>query len=76
MSKKIHDTSLSHNKPHELVLEVIMWKLEQDISGNQFRFSTGLGTREALFTFNIMPQRCQDLNKEMYARFMEITTKF
>ncbi|XP_060527642.1 uncharacterized protein LOC132702840 [Cylas formicarius] len=40
-------------------------KLEIDIEDTQFGFRNGLGTREALFAFNVLTQRCLDVNQDV-----------
>jgi hypothetical protein len=46
-------------------------KIEEDISNTQFGFRDAMGTREALFTFNTLVQRCYDSNVKLYACFID-----
>ena len=42
----------------------------------QFGFRNGLGTREALFSLNVLAQRCMDMNVDVYACFIDYTKAF
>ena len=47
-----------------------------DIEETQFGFRRGLGTREALFAFNVLIQRCMDVNQDIYACFIDYNKAF
>lgn len=51
-------------------------KLELDISETQFGFRNALGTREALFAFNVLIQRCMDVNQPIYVCFLDYNKAF
>uniref|UniRef100_A0A8D8M2B6 Craniofacial development protein 2 n=1 Tax=Cacopsylla melanoneura TaxID=428564 RepID=A0A8D8M2B6_9HEMI len=51
-------------------------KLEADISDSQFGFRAGMGTREALFAINILIQKSLDVNKDIYACFIDFEKAF
>lgn len=51
-------------------------KLEMDISDSQFGFRNGMGTREALFSFNVLIQRCLDVNRDLYVCFIDYNKAF
>ncbi|KAF2890025.1 hypothetical protein ILUMI_16148, partial [Ignelater luminosus] len=42
-----------------------------DVSETQFGFRRGLGAQETLFTFNLLVQRCLDVNQDVYACFID-----
>lgn len=54
----------------------IFIKLEQDISETQFGFRNAMGTREALFAFNVLTQRCMDVNQPVYVCFLDYNKAF
>lgn len=49
-------------------------KLEENISNTQFGFRNGFGTREALFAYNVIVQRCLDVNQDAYACVYRLVT--
>uniref|UniRef100_A0A8D8TK36 Craniofacial development protein 2 n=1 Tax=Cacopsylla melanoneura TaxID=428564 RepID=A0A8D8TK36_9HEMI len=51
-------------------------KLDENISNTQFGFRNGFGTREALFAYNVMVQRCLDVNQDVYACFIDYNKAF
>ncbi|KAI5752582.1 hypothetical protein M8J77_018365 [Diaphorina citri] len=54
----------------------IYQKLEENISDTQFGFRNGFGTREALFAYKVMMQRCMDVNQNVYACFIDYNKAF
>ena len=54
----------------------IFRKCEEQIDEAQFGFRNGLGTREAIFTLNVLTQRCRDMNHEVYACFIDYRKAF
>lgn len=52
-------------------------KLENDISTTQFGFKQGLGTRETSYGINtLLIQRCLDVNRSIFACFIDFTKTF
>ncbi|KAI5746878.1 hypothetical protein M8J77_008501 [Diaphorina citri] len=51
-------------------------KLEDNISNTQFGFRNGFGTREALFAFNVIMQRCLDVNQNIHICFLDYNKAF
>lgn len=51
-------------------------KLEQEISSSQFGFRNGLGTREALFSLQVLVQRCRDVNADIFLCFLDFEKAF
>lgn len=49
---------------------------EEQISSTQFGFRNGLGTREALFSIQVLFQRCRDMNCDIYACFIDYQKAF
>lgn len=39
---------------------------EEQIAPNQFGFINAVGTREALFSVQVLFQRCRDVNKDIF----------
>lgn len=60
----------------KIIHKRIYRKLEEGISNTQFGFREGLGTREALFGINVLFQRCLDVNKEVYACYIDFEKAF
>lgn len=60
----------------KIIHQRIFRKLEQDISETQFGFRNAIGTREALFAFNVLTQRCMDVNQPMYVCFLDYNKAF
>lgn len=51
-------------------------KCEQNIKKTQFGFRNGLGTRDALFTFQVLIQRTRDMNNDVYVCFLDYEKAF
>lgn len=51
-------------------------KCEMDMSSEQFGFRDGLGTREALFGFNVLLQKCRDQQKNIFLCFIDFEKAF
>lgn len=51
-------------------------KLEQHISATQFGFRNGLGTREALFSIQVLIQRCRDVEVDVFLCFIDFEKAF
>ncbi|XP_030765770.1 uncharacterized protein LOC115889834 [Sitophilus oryzae] len=51
-------------------------KLEEDIADTQFGFRNGFSTREALFAYNVLMQRCLDVNQNVYVCFIDYNKAF
>lgn len=51
-------------------------KLEEGIAETQFGFRNGCGTREALFAYNVLMQRCLDVNQNVYVCFIDYNKAF
>ena len=51
-------------------------KLEEGIDDSQFGFRNGLGTREALFAFNVLAQRCMDMNVDVHVCYIDFEKAF
>jgi hypothetical protein len=51
-------------------------KAEEYMSQEQFGFRNGLGTKEALFSIQILVQRCQDINQNVYLCFIDFEKAF
>lgn len=49
---------------------------EEQISSTQFGFRNAFGTREALFSIQVLFQRCRDVNCEIYACFIDYQKAF
>ena len=60
----------------KIIHERIYPKLEEDIGETQFGFRNGLGTREALFSHNVLIQRARDVNCNVYACFIDFEKAF
>uniref|UniRef100_A0A8D8V3E1 Craniofacial development protein 2 n=1 Tax=Cacopsylla melanoneura TaxID=428564 RepID=A0A8D8V3E1_9HEMI len=54
----------------------ICLKLEREISPSQFGFRQGMGTREALFGINTLVERCLEVNRSIFACFIDFTKAF
>ena len=48
----------------KIIHKRIYHKCERNISDNQFGFKSGIGTREALFSLQVLIQNCRDMNKD------------
>ena len=51
-------------------------KCEQKISREQFGFRKGMGTREALFSIQVLAQKCIDQQKSLYICFVDFEKAF
>lgn len=51
-------------------------KCETENSNTQFGFRNGMGTREAIFTFSVVSQRCLDVNQNLYECFVDCSKAF
>ena len=51
-------------------------KCEFLLEETQFGFQNGVGTREALFSLNVLMQRCRDMNVDVYASFIDYQKAF
>lgn len=49
---------------------------EEQVSPTQFGFMKGLGTRDALFSIQVLIQRCRDMNCDVYACFIDYSKAF
>ena len=49
---------------------------ENSLDENQFGFREGFGTREALFTINVLLQKCRDQRKDVFACFLDCEKAF
>ncbi|XP_071580242.1 uncharacterized protein [Temnothorax nylanderi] len=54
----------------------IFKKCEYQLDETQFGFRNGLGTREALFSLNVLTQRCRDMNINVFACFIDYRKAF
>jgi len=51
-------------------------KLDENISNTQFGFRRGFGTREALFSIQVLIQRARDINADVFACFIDFEKAF
>lgn len=51
-------------------------KVEENISNTQFGFRNGFGTRDALFGYQVLLQRCWDMNRSTYICFIDYEKAF
>ncbi|CAH2090670.1 unnamed protein product [Euphydryas editha] len=51
-------------------------KVEENISNTQFGFRNGFGTRDALFGYQVLLQRCWDMNRPVYICFIDYEKAF
>jgi len=51
-------------------------KWEKSIGEIQFGFRNGLGTRDALYSLNVLVQRAWDVNHNVYACFIDFQKAF
>lgn len=51
-------------------------KIEENIDSSQFGFRSGLGTREALFSLNVLIQRCLDINQDIHICYIDFEKAF
>ena len=60
----------------KIIHERIYRKLEERIGQSQFGFVSGLGTREALFSVQVLVQRCRDVNVDVHLCFIDFEKAF
>ena len=60
----------------KIVHSRIYTKCEENIGRSQFGFKNGFGTREALFSIQVLIQRCRDVNVDVYACFVDYEKAF
>lgn len=51
-------------------------KCEEHISETQFGFREGLGTREAIFSLQVLIQRCRDVSQDVHICFIDFSKAF
>lgn len=51
-------------------------KCDNQVDKTQFGFRNGFGTREALFSLNVLTQRCRDMNVNVFACFIDYRKAF
>lgn len=61
-------TKVIHNR--------IYAKCESRMTETQFGFRGGFGTREAVFSLQVLIQRCRDMNREVYVCFVDFSKAF
>lgn len=54
----------------------IYTKCEERMGNTQFGFRNGFGTREALFSMQVLTQRCRDMNVDVFACFIDYEKAF
>jgi hypothetical protein len=60
----------------KVIYNRISKKCEDNIGDSQFGFRNSLGTREALFSLQVLIQRCRDMNKDVYICFIDYAKAF
>ena len=64
----------------KIVLNIIKNRIapiiEQQLSDSQYGFRTGRGTRDAICQLRIMMERCLEIQKTLYIRFIDYTKAF
>jgi len=60
----------------KVILRRIYTQCDEHISAEQFGFRKGLGTRDALFGLQVLVQRSLDMNKDVYACFIDFEKAF
>lgn len=60
----------------KIVHNRIYRKIEENISNTQFGFRNGFGTRDALFGYQVLLQRCWDMNQSVYVCFIDYEKAF
>ena len=55
----------------KIIHKRIYHKCERNTSDNQFGFKSGIGTREALFSLQVLIQNCRDVNKDIFLFFID-----
>ena len=61
-------TKIIHNR--------IYAKCEANVTETQFGFKGGFGTREAIFSLQVLIQRCRDMNRDVYVCFVDFSKAF
>lgn len=51
-------------------------KCEDNMGNTQFGFKNGMGTREALFSMQVLVQRCRDVSVDVFACFIDYEKAF
>lgn len=59
-----------------IIHQRIYKKIEEHIADSQFGFRKGLGTREALFSIQVLIQRCRDVNTDVFMCFVDLEKAF
>ncbi|CAF4958238.1 unnamed protein product [Pieris macdunnoughi] len=59
-----------------IIHERIRGKCDAQISESQFGFRSGVGTREALFSLNVLVQKCRDLQTDVIICFVDYEKAF
>ena len=59
-----------------IILERIKGKINKEIGENQFGFRSGCGTREGIFALNMITQKYQEVQKDIYACFIDYAKAF
>lgn len=54
----------------------IFKKCEANVSNDQFGFRAGMGTREAIFTLQMLLQKCYDQRKDIFVCFIDLEKAF
>lgn len=60
----------------KIIHKRIYRKCEENISETQFGFRNGYGTRDALFAYQVLMQRCWDMNQSIYICFIDYEKAF
>lgn len=60
----------------KIIHDRIYSKCEATISKNQFGFRNGFGTREALFSIQVLIQNCKDVQKDIFICFVDYEKAF
>ena len=59
-----------------IIHQRIYRRIEEHLTNTQFGFRNGLGTREALFSMQVLIQRCRDVNCEVHICFIDFEKAF
>ena len=59
-----------------IILNRIKNKIDIEVDEAQFGFRSGRGTREGIFSFNILAQKHIEVQKEMYVCFIDYAKAF
>lgn len=60
----------------KIIQDRLYRKCKEHLSDTQFGFCNGLGTREALFSIQVLIQRCRDMSTDVYACFLDYQKAF